>query len=135
MRREIERRILLVLILAAAFSVSVCACGEQKGTRRAASEAEMLRSDSDGVLTIGFSQLGAESDWRVANTQSIENAFSDNNRYNLIFSNGRQIQDNQIKAIRNFIQQQVDYIIFSPLEEDGWDTVLEEANEQSVNRL
>ena len=83
-------------------------------------------------LTIGFSQIGAESDWRLASSASMLQVFTSDNGYNLIFSDGQQKQENQIKAIRNFIQQQVDYIIFSPLEEDGWDTVLEEAKEAGI---
>lgn len=132
MRRDAKWRKGITLILAIVLSVLICACGTRRSTGEIVSGTDLSEPDHDGTITIGFSQLGAESNWRVANTQSIEDAFSNNNRYNLIFDNGRQIQDNQIKAIRNFIQQQVDYIIFSPLEEDGWDTVLEEAKEAGI---
>lgn len=79
------------------------------------------------LISIGFSQVGAESDWRTANSISIKQTFSLNKGYNLIFEDAKQVQTNQIRAIRSFIQQDVDYIIFSPVVEDGWDTVLEEA--------
>ena len=79
------------------------------------------------LITVGFSQVGAESDWRTANSISIKQTFSLNKGYNLIFEDAKQVQTNQIRAIRSFIQQDVDYIIFSPVVEDGWDTVLEEA--------
>jgi ABC-type sugar transport system substrate-binding protein len=131
MRRSLRWKQAAAFFLAAALSVMVCACGDSKG-EKTGGIVSVPDSDSEQNITIGFSQLGAESSWRVANTQSIEDAFSDSNRYNLIFNNGRQIQDNQIKAIRNFIQQQVDYIIFSPLSEDGWDTVLEETKEAGI---
>ena len=50
----------------------------------------------------------------------------------LIFDNARQKQANQIKAIRSFISQQVDYIVLSPIEESGWDTVLQEAKDAGI---
>ncbi|QNU67033.1 ABC transporter substrate-binding protein [Ruminiclostridium herbifermentans] len=87
--------------------------------------------DSD-LIIVGFSQLGSESDWRTANTKSIQNAFSKKNGFSLIFSNGRQRQENQIKAIRSFIFQEVDYIVIAPVTETGWDTVLQEAKQAGI---
>lgn len=78
-------------------------------------------------IMVGLSQIGSESAWRTANTESFQETFSQDNGYFLLFDNARQKQENQIKAIRSFISQQVDYIVFSPVTEDGWDTVLEEA--------
>ena len=37
------------------------------------------------LTKVGFSQLGAESDWRVANTASMMQAFSEENGYELRF--------------------------------------------------
>ncbi len=87
--------------------------------------------DSD-LIIVGFSQLGSESDWRTANTKSIQNALTKKNGFSLIFSNGRQSQENQIKAIRSFIFQEVDYIVIAPVKETGWDTVLEEAKQAGI---
>lgn len=83
--------------------------------------------EEDRLITIGFSQVGAESDWRTANSISIKRTFTQERGYDLIFEDARQKQENQIMAIRSFIQQDVDYIVFSPVVETGWDTVLEEA--------
>jgi len=88
-------------------------------------------TDSD-LIVVGFSQLGSESLWRTANTASIQRALTKENGYFLIFNNARQKQENQIKAIRSFISQRVDYIIFSPVTEDGWETVLLEAKEAEI---
>ena len=84
------------------------------------------------VLTIGFSQIGAESDWRMASTDSLQSAFSSANGYNLIYSDAQQKQENQIKAIREFIDQDVDYILLDPITEDGWDSSLQEAKEAGI---
>lgn len=85
----------------------------------------------DGDLIVGFSQVGAESGWRTANTKSIQGAFKDAG-IELKFSDAQGKQENQIKAIRSFIQQQVDVIAFSPLVESGWDTVLNEAKDAGI---
>ena len=74
---------------------------------------------------VGFSQLGAESDWRSANTESMKETFTTENGYKLILEDGQQKQVNQIAAIRSFIQQDVDYIVLAPVTETGWDTVLQ----------
>ena len=86
----------------------------------------------ENMTVIGVSQLGSESMWRSANTASIREAFSKENGYFLMYNNARQKQENQIKAIRSFISQRVDYIIFSPIVEDGWETVLKEAQDANI---
>ncbi|MCR4989316.1 MAG: ABC transporter substrate-binding protein [Lachnospiraceae bacterium] len=89
-------------------------------------------SADENLITVGISQLGSESVWRSANTESIQKSLSRENGYFAIFSNARQKQDNQIKAIRNYISQGVDYIVFSPVMEDGWESVLTEAKEAKI---
>ena len=86
----------------------------------------------DDLIVVGFSQLGSESVWRATHTQSIQEALSKENGFFLQYSNARQKQENQIKAIRGFISQRVDYIVFSPLMEDGWETVLTEAKDAGI---
>ncbi len=77
-------------------------------------------------ITLGFSQIGAESEWRTANSQSIKDE-AEKEGIVLKFSDAQQKQENQIKAIRSFIQQRVDVIAFSPVVETGWEPVLREA--------
>lgn len=83
-------------------------------------------------VVVGFSQLGAESDWRSANTKSMKETFEEANGYSLVFKDGQQKQSNQIRAIREFIQQDVDYIVLAPVTEAGWDTVLKEAKDEGI---
>jgi ABC-type sugar transport system substrate-binding protein len=82
-------------------------------------------------LTIGFSQVGAESEWRTANTASIK-AAAKQAGVNLKFADAQQQQQNQVKAIRSFIAQRVDVIAFSPVVETGWETVLREAKNAKI---
>ncbi len=83
-------------------------------------------------IVVGFSQVGAESDWRTANTESMKSTFTEANGYKLIFDDAQQKQENQLKAVRNFIQQDVDYIVIAPVTETGWDTVLQEAKDAGI---
>ena len=87
---------------------------------------------ADDTITVGFSQVGAESDWRTANTESMKSTFSEENGHELIFDDAQQKQENQLTAIRNFIQQEVDYILLAPVTETGWDTVLQEAKDADI---
>jgi len=86
----------------------------------------------DDSIVVGFSQVGAESDWRNANTQSMRAALSNENGYRLIIDDAQQKQERQITAIRNFIHQGVDYIVLAPTTETGWDTVLLEAKAANI---
>lgn len=86
----------------------------------------------NGLVVIGFSQVGSESSWRVANSESMKAAFSEENGFELIFDDAKQKQENQYKAIRTFIQQDVDYIVLAPITENGWDDVLLEAKEAGI---
>ncbi len=86
---------------------------------------------ADKKITLGFSQIGAESEWRTANTQSIKDAATAAG-INLKFSDAQQKQENQIKAIRSFIAQKVDVISFSPVVETGWEPVLREAKAAKI---
>jgi len=85
----------------------------------------------DGKITLGFSQVGAESGWRTANTKSIQESAATAG-IDLKFSDAQQKQENQIQAIRSFIAQKVDVIAFSPVVESGWDAVLNEAKEAKI---
>ena len=87
---------------------------------------------AEDLIVVGFSQVGAESDWRTANTKSMQDTFVEANGYRLIFDDAQQKQENQITAIRNFIQQEVDYIVLAPVTETGWDTVLQEAQDAAI---
>ena len=82
-------------------------------------------------IVLGFSQIGAESEWRTANSESIKSSAKDAG-IELKFSDAQQKQENQIKAIRSFIAQKVDVIAFSPVVESGWGTVLREAKAAKI---
>ena len=84
------------------------------------------------ALTVAFSQIGQESDWRTANTDDLCNAIKAHEGWELVYDDGQQKQENQIKALRNFITQGVDYILFTGVVSTGWDEVLAEVNEAEI---
>ncbi|MBN1172506.1 MAG: ABC transporter substrate-binding protein [Micromonosporaceae bacterium] len=112
------RKTLTTIIALALVAGGVAACGNSD-------------SGGDGKIVLGFSQVGAESGWRTANTKSIQDSAKEAG-ITLKFSDAQQKQENQIKAIRTFIQQKVDVIAFSPVVESGWDTVLKEAKAKKI---
>ncbi|MEU7746159.1 ABC transporter substrate-binding protein [Nonomuraea sp. NPDC049158] len=107
-----------VLMLAGFTAMAVAGCGSGGG-------------GGGGAITMGFSQVGAESGWRTANTKSVQDS-AKSAGITLKFSDAQQKQENQIKAIRSYIQQKVDVIAFSPVVESGWDTVLKEAKDAKI---
>ncbi|OQO93835.1 LacI family transcriptional regulator [Saccharomonospora piscinae] len=100
------------------------------GTLAACGSDDSAGGEPDG-LTMGFAQVGAESGWRTANTKSVREA-AQRAGVELKFSDAQQKQENQIKAIRSYVQQRVDVIAFSPVVETGWDTVLLEAQRADI---
>ena len=113
-----RKGIALFLTLLLALGLTGCA-GKQEPARDNAS------------LVVGFSQLGAESSWRIANTASMEEAAREYG-YGLMMENANQKQEKQIDAIRSFIAYRVDVIVFSPIVETGWDNVLREAKQAGI---
>ena len=83
------------------------------------------------ALTIGFSQVGQESDWRTANTDSLR-GMAVTEGWDMIYDDAQQKQENQVKALRNFITQGVDYILFTGVVTTGWEEVLKEVNEAEI---
>ncbi len=112
---------------AATLVLALSACGSGGDAPAAGGGA----GGDDDAIVMGFAQVGAESGWRTANTASIQQA-AEEAGVELQFSDAQQRQENQIQAIRSYIQQQVDVIAFSPVVETGWDTVLQEAKRAQI---
>lgn len=118
-----------IIVTILIFGLLLVNCGESQSAVSTQKETEEAVSD---LLVVGFSQLGAESDWRSANSDSMKGTFTTPKGYQLLFEDGQQKQANQITAIRTFIQQEVDYIVLAPVTETGWDTVLQEAKDADI---
>ena len=123
--KSLKKALLLTLVLALALPLAACA---PQPAEEAAPEAEAKTYET---LVVGFAQIGAESEWRTAETQSIKEE-AENLGVELRFSDAQQKQENQIKAIRSFIAQQVDVIGVAPVVESGWETVFQEAKDAGI---
>ncbi|MGD9517673.1 MAG: LacI family transcriptional regulator, partial [Mycolicibacterium sp.] len=99
-----KRALFAALSLGVAIATALAACGSGPAPDGA----------GDGTITMGFSQVGAESGWRTANTKSVQEAASAAG-VDLKFSDANGKQGNQISALRSFIQQGVDVLAFSPV--------------------
>lgn len=88
---------------------------------------EALRLLPQEPIKVGFVQVGHESDWRIAATKSCQDVFSEENGYQLYFVDADNNPQAQVAAVRNFIKEQVDYIIIDPILTTGWTAVLKEA--------
>ena len=117
------KKIFAVTISILAFTFVSYAIGASKNDKQ---------NDSDALTIIGFSQIGAESYWRLAHTQSMKKTFSGNDGYKLIIKDAQQRQSRQIAAIRDFIAKKVDFIVLAPVTEAGWDNVLKEAKNAGI---
>ncbi len=102
------------------------------GASEAAGDDAAAGGSDGGTITIGFAQVGHESDWRTASTKSCQDVFSAENGYDLQFVDCDNDSAAQIEAVRGFIQQAVDYIIIDPIVSTGWDTVLTECEDAGI---
>jgi galactofuranose transport system substrate-binding protein len=118
-----KRPILLACFLCGSLGIASAPAQQSGGTAPAAQPKK--------AITVGFSQIGAESAWRTAETESMR-AEAAKRGVNLKFSDAQQQQANQIKAIRTFIQQKVDAIILAPVVRSGWEPVLKEAKRAGI---
>lgn len=117
-------RTLLFATLAVSCSL-LASCGKKSEGEKSG------ESGGKKKIVVGFSQIGAESGWRTANTDSIKSE-AKNRGIDLVFSDAQQKQENQIKALRSFIAQGVDVIAFSPVVETGWEPVLQEIKKAKI---
>jgi len=140
MSKKLLFKLLAVLMLA---SLVLAACGTPapaatEKPAAPATEAPAAATDAPAKttytyadMTLCYPQLGAESDWRTANTASFKET-AEKLGVKLIFSDAQQKQENQISAMRACIQQGVNVIALPPVVEDGWDAVLQEAQDANI---
>lgn len=126
-------RIPLALLMVCTLLASLAACGMPAGIPASFAPVESSKPAEDSnAIYVGFVQVGAESDWRMANTKSMQETFVPEKGYMFEMVDAQQKTEKQITAIRDFIQKGVDYIVLAPNTEAGWDTVLAEAKQAGI---
>lgn len=122
----------LLALLSLGFFMAACTAKSGSDTADLTWQPEEINGKKTyAELVVGYSQIGAESEWRIGNTASILEA-AENLGVELLFSDGQQRQENQIRAIRTFIAQRVDVIGVSPVVETGWESVFQEAKDAGI---
>jgi len=121
------------LVAVVAFVLAACGPAATSGpsTAKTFGEAKCGPNCTYKDMTMCFPQLGAESDWRTADTASFKDEAAKDG-FTLVFSDAQQKQENQISAVRACIQQGVSVIALPPVVEDGWDAVLTEAHNAGI---
>jgi galactofuranose transport system substrate-binding protein len=125
----------IIIVLVALLALSGCAQPTAAPPAPAAEEPAAPAAATEKTyadMTLCYPQLGAESDWRTANTASIKQTAEELGIKQLVFSDAQQKQENQISAVRACIQQGVDVIALPPVVEDGWEAVLTEAKNANI---
>lgn len=94
---------------------------------------EVMEEESDELIVVGFAQCKAdESDWRKANTSSMELSLSEGYGFEMILADSNNDAAKQVTDVQGFIDQEVDYIVIAAVNVDGWDTVLANAKEAGI---
>ena len=112
-------------------SSAACLVGCDGGKQSASTQPGGAGTSTGKKLTIGFSQIGSESTWRTANTDSIKSE-AEKRGINLVFTDAQQKAENQIQAINTFISRKVDVIAFSPVVSSGWEPTLTKAKAAGI---
>lgn len=116
-----KRKLLALFLCASMILISMAGC------------AKKTEDAGNDKLVVGFAQIGQESGWRDAETASIQFYAGQNlDTIDLKFADAQQKQENQIKAIKSFIEMKVDVIGLAPVVETGWDAVFTEAKEAGI---
>ncbi|HZK26547.1 MAG TPA: ABC transporter substrate-binding protein [Thermoclostridium sp.] len=114
---------IFVLLLVVIVTLGLVACEAPAGSS----------GKSGDLITVGFAQCKAdESDWRKANTKSVQEALSNSNGFDLILADSNNDAAKQVSDVQGFIDQEVDYIIIAAVNVDGWDTVLKNAKDAGI---
>ena len=84
--------------------------------------------------TVGFSQVGAESDWRTAFSTDMK-AEAKLRGITLQFDDAHGSVEEQFAAVRRFIAEHVDAIVIAPVVVTGWTPVLTGSASRKYSRI
>lgn len=92
---------------------------------------EQVITERPSAIRVGYAQIGEESHWRDACTESIRQAAKEFDiDLNMEFT--PPIVEEQTGLVRKFIEQEMDVIVVSPVVAEGWWEVLEEARSAGI---
>jgi simple sugar transport system substrate-binding protein len=135
-----KKLVVLIIVVALAFGLVACAAETPPAdkstapeTSEAAPETSEAAPETTELIKVGFAQCKAdESDWRMANTASVQEAFSEANGFQLTMADSNNDAAKQVSDVQGFIDAEVDYIVIAAVNMDGWDTVLQNAKDAGI---
>lgn len=119
-------------------SVMTGGCGKKvrEPAETAVESAEPTEStvgaENADLIKVGFVQVGHESDWRIASTESAMDTFSQKNGFELLYVDADNNPETQLNAVKSFIEQKVDYIVIDPIVTTGWEQVMTDAKNAGI---
>jgi ABC-type sugar transport system substrate-binding protein len=126
------KKIAFVIVLATMILTACAPAAQAPAAQAPSGAAKCAPNCTYADMVLCYPQLGAESDWRTANSASFKETAEKLGIKQLIFSDAQQKQENQISAMRSCIQQGVNVIALPPVVETGWDAVLQEAKDAGI---
>lgn len=121
-----KKKLLSIMVCICMAAVLFMGCGSK------ASETSDTAKSGTKLISVGYAQVGHESDWRTANTKNYQDVFNEADGYSLQLVDCDNDNAAQLEAVRSFIEQDLDYIVIAPIETAGWDTVLQEADDAGI---
>lgn len=122
----------LALSLALVMAGSLMACGTTPPASSAASAPDTADAPStDGAITVAFSQCGNQNNWKVSQTNDMK-AIIEGAGYNYIYTDAQDDTAKQVSDIEDIISQKPDYLVLSPREQEGYQSVLDKAAAASI---
>lgn len=117
----------LIAVCMVALLVGSTGCGIGKRTTKG-----IYQEDGDYLITVAFVGGGQDSQWKEANLESLRSVLIEENGYEFLWEDAKLDQSEQMKAMRKYIEEGVDYLILDPVIETGWEEVFQEAKDAMI---
>lgn len=116
------------MLIASMMVVGLVGCGGK--SQEASGSADS--GDDGGLIKVGIINNDPnESGYRTANDKDMKEMFTEENGYEASFAYSLK-NDEQITAAQKFIQDGVDYLLLSAADTSGWDSVLQDAQNEGT---
>ncbi|MBP5595239.1 MAG: ABC transporter substrate-binding protein [Pseudobutyrivibrio sp.] len=131
-----KKRVISLLMTLSMAAMLMVGCGGTDTAESSTSGGDVAEEDVPAAgdskeLTIAFSQYASYNNWRVTNTDDINQALSDQ-RWKVIFSDANDDTAQQISDVEDMIAQNPDYLVIACREQEGYESVLQEAADAGI---
>lgn len=92
---------------------------------------KIQQQQKEGMIHVGYAQIGEDSNWRKASQESIQAAAKEFDIDLTVAFNAKSLEE-QKAQVRQFIADDMDVVVISPLVSEGWQDILSEAQEAQI---